>query len=127
MPRKRARIPAYGAQARENSSSLRKWEGVTMRRVAWASLAVGLLAFVWLASSAAQEKPAKPTAKWEYKTLTQTELDKAKGLSQLGDEGWELVAVEPELREPFMVNLKANGMIMDRLKQQRTYYFKRPK
>jgi hypothetical protein len=99
-----------------------------MKRVGWVSLVVGLPAFVWLASSSAQEKRAEPVVKWEYKTFTQTELDKAKGLNRLGEEGWELVAVEGELHEPLRVqDFKFGGNVTNSRVRERTFYFKKRK
>lgn len=96
-------------------------------RVGWILLIGGLLAFASGVSTTAQEKRPAPPGKWEYKVLTQSELDKAKGLSQLGDEGWELVAVEGELREPLRVNQQAQGLITNHTVRPRTYYLKRSK
>jgi hypothetical protein len=55
-------------------------------------------------------------------------LDKAKGLAQLGEEGWELVAVEGELREAIRVaDPKIGGLVTNTRMRERTFYFKRPK
>jgi hypothetical protein len=103
-------------------------EGASMLRITWMAVFVGLLACAFLASSPAQEKRAAPVLKWEYKVLTQAQLDNAKGLPQLGEEGWELVAVEGELREPIRVSdFKFGGNVTNNRVRERTYYFKRPK
>ncbi|HVS37770.1 MAG TPA: secretin N-terminal domain-containing protein [Gemmataceae bacterium] len=61
--------------------------------------------------------PASP--KWEYKALKATEIidlgkgDQNAGLNVLGDEGWELVAVEPSV---------PGGRVL----KESSFYFKRP-
>ena len=52
-----------------------------------------------------QAAPAEASAKWEYKSLTRSEVTKladkdsksklTDGLNVLGNEGWELVGIEP--------------------------------
>jgi hypothetical protein len=99
-----------------------------MKNLGWVGLLAVLMICVVLAAARAQEKRSTAAAKWNYKVLTQTELDKAKGLSQLGEEGWDLVAVEGELREPNRVaDFKFGGSITNIRTRERTFYFKRPK
>jgi hypothetical protein len=52
----------------------------------------------------ASAQPAMAPAKWEYKVLTPPAIEKlggkepgafGTGLNKLGEEGWELVAIEP--------------------------------
>jgi hypothetical protein len=53
------------------------------------------------AHSAPQESPAR--TKWEYRVLTKTGYEESKleaKLNQLGDQGWELVAIETAFAEP---------------------------
>lgn len=99
-----------------------------MNRVGRFSLISVSFACVLVASSAAQEKRPASIVKWEYKILTNAELEKAKGLAKIGDEGWELVAVEGELREPRSVgDIKYGGAVSNIRVRDRTYYFKRAK
>jgi type II secretory pathway component GspD/PulD (secretin) len=71
-------------------------------------------------NDAVKSKGATPP-KWEYKALTKAQVadlgkkDFAAGLNKLGDEGWELVALEPGLEGR---SGRSSG--------QTTFYFKRP-
>ena len=65
---------------------------------------LGFLVLVVAASPPAAwsaEPKSEATLKWEYRVLTKEQLldlgkkDLAAGLNALGDEGWELIAVEP--------------------------------
>jgi hypothetical protein len=49
------------------------------------------------------------------------------GLNKLGADGWELVAVEPELREASQIDPAAKGQVTYTVRHFRTYYLKRPK
>src|SRR5262245_58095444 len=71
--------------------------------------------------SAKRKAPPEAGAKWEYSVLTRAEVAKhgkddfKAGLNKLGDEGWELVAVET--RPGARPGATASS----------SYYFKRPK
>ena len=98
-----------------------------MKGIAW-SLVAGIVVCAFLATSAAQENRAERRVKWEYKVLTQSGLEQAKGLTPLGEEGWELVAVEPELREAVRLqDFKFGGAVTTKRLREQTFYFKRPK
>jgi hypothetical protein len=92
-----------------------------MRFLSWmAVLLVGVLLLgAWSPAAVGEEAPKPKPAlgpKWEYRVLAKREVaelgkkDLAAGLNKLGDEGWELVAVEPQAG-------RSSG--------QPTYYFKR--
>jgi hypothetical protein len=84
------------------------WRTVVMTRFkASALVTVGFLAMGFFGLPGwpvpAQEKPAA-ARKWEYNILTTIEIEKLSGqqagalvagLNKLGEEGWELVAIEP--------------------------------
>jgi hypothetical protein len=71
------------------------------KQMAFMFFALGVVAGVPPASASGQGVLAAPPAQWEYRVLTREQLaelgknDPAAGLNALGEEGWELVAVEP--------------------------------
>jgi hypothetical protein len=79
------------------------------------------------AAAPAPEKAVSPGPKWEYKVLTKDEIaglsnkDFAAGLNKLGEEGWELVAVEPAQAGARGAGAGGRGA------READYYFKRPK
>jgi hypothetical protein len=86
--------------------------------------AIGLLALVSLPRSPGEEPKAPQRLKWEYKEVVEDKLAAEGGLTKLGDEGWELVHVDPKL--PYLTKTNAGGVTsVDYTK--RVYYFKRPK
>ena len=101
-------------------------EEILMKCSGWVTIVVGLLTCAFLAHSASHEKQAASPPKWDYKILSQTELDKANGLVPLGEEGWELVAVEGERWEALRVDPKFGNVLNNRTRE-RMFYFKRPK
>jgi hypothetical protein len=77
-----------------------------------------------MVSTAKDEQTRSARLKWEYKKTK--DLDE-KQLNQLGEEGWELVAVEPklpyvEVRTRFKTEVTGSVTYTERL-----FYFKRPK
>jgi hypothetical protein len=92
-------------------------------------IVLGVLAVAWamLALPGRSAEKAAAKARWEYKVVTDPELRGAGGLSKMGDEGWELVAVEPAFSEALRVDIKFTGNVFNVLKGQRTFYFKRAK
>jgi|SRR6516165_6539570 hypothetical protein len=79
----------------------------------------------------AEKADAKARIKWEYKALSYDELKRLEfdkrgtdtpdyGLNRLGDEGWELVAIEPPIAAPA-------GPIPYTGGRPALYIFKRPK
>jgi len=90
--------------------------------IAGTVLLLAAVVAVGIGSDHAAAQPAAPRGKWEYKVLTPTAIEElggkdggalAAGLNKLGDEGWELVAIEP-------------GHVPPPVKLPR-YVFKRPK
>ena len=79
------------------------------------------------AAAPVPEKAVSPGPKWEYKVLTKDEIaglsdkDFAAGLNKLGEEGWELVAVEPAQAGARGAGAGGRGA------REAEYYFKRPK
>jgi hypothetical protein len=79
------------------------------------------------AAAPVPEKLVSPGPKWEYKVLTKDVIaelankDFAAGLNKLGDEGWELVAVEPAQAGARGAGAGGRGA------REAEYYFKRPK
>jgi hypothetical protein len=78
--------------------------------------------------AAADKGGAKPRARWEYKAMTYDDIKRLEfnmrgtdtpdgGLNMLGDDGWELVAIEPGVSGPSA----AYG------NRPARYVFKRPK
>lgn len=63
-------------------------------------LTLGIAGGNGLATALAQEPTASPLMRWEYRVVTKEQLlelgskDLAAGLNKLGDEGWELTAVD---------------------------------
>ena len=88
-----------------------------MRSSRWAymAMAAGLVAGMFaLANSQglAQPQAAKPAVTWEYKTFYWSGGDPTRSLNDLGQQGWELVAI------------RGYG---DENQSQTLYVFKRPK
>jgi hypothetical protein len=85
---------------------------------------VALLALVSLPRSPGDEPKAPHRVKWEYKEVVEDKLAGEDGLAKLGDEGWELVHVDPKL--PYLTRTNPGGVTtVDYTK--RVYYFKRLK
>jgi hypothetical protein len=83
-------------------------------------LLLGLVATPCVLPSGAAGQPAATRVKWEYKVLSTSAIEKlggedgmAAGLNKLGEDGWELVAIDP-------------GHVPPPVKLPR-YVFKRPK
>ena len=76
---------------------------------------IGLVTFFGWSVRGQQETPATKTV-WEHAVVVSHTGDNSARLSQLGTEGWELVAVRSE--ETFTGNFR---------QQQVTYYLKRSK
>ena len=89
---------------------------------AFAVLVIGVA--VALASAFAQEAPSSSPVKWEYRVLSRDQIaelgknDLAAGLNRLGEDGWQLVTVEPAF------TLEKNSTVPARAAQ---YYLIRPK
>ena len=69
-----------------------------------------------------KEEAGAARPKWEYRILTREEIHKLgtndlkAGLTKLGEEGWELITLEPEVKAE-----------VGRTGQSAMFYFKRPK
>ena len=85
---------------------------------------VGLLALAWLSRSPGEEPKAPQGVKWEYKEVAEDRLADEGGLAKLGDQGWELVHVDPKL--PYLTRTNPAGETSVGY-TKRVYYFKRPK
>ncbi len=89
---------------------------------AFAVLVIGVA--VALASPFAQEAPSSSPVKWEYRVLSRDQIaelgknDLAAGLNRLGEDGWQLVTVEPAFTP------EKNSTVPARAAQ---YYLIRPK
>jgi hypothetical protein len=129
------------------AEALNTWSN-EMNRHSWlVTAAFVLLAVVALRSRGSGEEQAADStpAKWEYRVLSQTELDKAGGLAVVGEQGWELAALEPKFPKltGFNVNLpvvrvdkttgigsangQAAGLTHTYEPTESKYFFKRPK
>ncbi len=85
---------------------------------------VGLLAVGSVRRIPGEEPKAPQRVKWEYKEVVEDKLAGEGGLVKLGEEGWELVHVDPKL--PYLTKTNPPGVTtVDYTK--RVYYFKRPK
>jgi hypothetical protein len=68
--------------------------------IGFALLAVGIMATPWTAAQVPAQKRSVSGAKWEYRVLTREQIldlgkkNLADGLNQLGEEGWELTAID---------------------------------
>ena len=75
-----------------------------MRIHSWAAVLAAGGMVVGLAAAEPGRPAAADAPKWEYKTLTREDVsdigkaDFDAGLNKLGDDGWELIAVEPRGR-----------------------------
>jgi hypothetical protein len=85
---------------------------------------VGLLGVGALPRSPGQEAIAPPRARWEYKEVADDKLADEGGLAKLGDQGWELVHVDPKL--PYLTRTNPAGVTSVEY-TKRVYYLKRPK
>jgi len=91
------------------------------------------------ATVASSDSKPQVKVKWEYKTLTEADIEKlapagsqdklTDGLNKLGDQGWELVTIIPGARGgAIRVNIGGpGGPGAGMMTPQLTYVFKRPK
>ena len=85
----------------------------------------GLLALS-LPHSPGQEPKTPQRVKWDYKEATDNKLAEEGGLAKLGDDGWELVHVDPKL--PYLTRTSTDRVGGTTVAYTgRVFYFKRPK
>ena len=87
-------------------------------------LAVAAIGWISFSPSTGQEPKASARVKWEYRELSEEKLTTEGGLDKLGEQGWELMQVDPKL--PYLTRTNPAGVTTVAY-TPRLYYFKRAK